>query len=381
MQKVLVIIPTYNEALNIRQVIEALQAVAARSKSNIFRVLVVDDRSPDGTAKIVKKLQREYGNIHLLSGKKAGLGRAYMRGFKYALKQEDFDVAVMMDADLSHKPSDIPALLKDIQQGADYVIGSRYVAGGTIKGDWPLSRRINSQVANFVARKLVGISQPVTDLTGGFKAIRREALAQIDLDNLRAGGYFFQVSLLHAFLLKEFRVREVPITFMNRTQGNSKLKMSDIIEFLYSAYKLDPNAPVQKFVRFGFVGACGTVVNLGILSFLVHFTDTEVLIAALIAIELSIVFNFFLNHYYTFKGYGSYQISARRESIRSVSNKMLKFNIGALGGAIISFSTFSLLYKVGGVHYAPADIIAILVAMSWNFWISTHYVWRAIDPR
>jgi len=379
MQKVLSIIPTYNEAANIDRVIDAVEHVAARMRSYDFSLLIVDDNSPDGTAKHVKVLQKQYDNIDLLSGQKSGLGRAYIRGLTYALKLGEFDAFIMMDGDLSHNPADIPTLLKALSSGADYVIGSRYTEGGAISGNWPLSRKINSRVANFMARKLVGITDTVTDLTGGFKAIRAEALAVIDLDSLNASGYIFQVSLLHAFLLKGFRVQEVPISFANRQYGTSKLKMRDIIEFLYRAYKLNPNAPIQRFVRFGVVGACGTIVNLAVLTLLVKLGHAEVLLSAAIAIEVSIIFNFFLNHYYTFKGYGSYPVRSRRESFHTLLLKMGKFNIGALGGAAISFTMFTLLYKLAHLNYLLADIIAIGVAMSWNYYVSTHFVWKAID--
>ena len=259
------------------------------------------------------------------------------------------------------------------------MIGSRYVTGGVIDGTWPLHRRLMSIAANLVARRLVGITTDVTDLTGGFKAIRREALEQIHFDDLNARGYIFQVSLLHAFLLKGFKVAEVPITFTNRSQGSSKLKTRDIVEFLYCAYKLNPHAPIQRIVRFGVVGACGSVVNLGLLTTLVKFGHLEVLPSAALAIEGSILFNFFLNHYYTFRGYGAYQIHKRKESKQTLILKMMKFNAGALGGAAISFTTFTLLFKFAGINYIFADVIAIGVAMSWNYWVSTRFVWKAVD--
>jgi dolichol-phosphate mannosyltransferase len=380
MKKVLVILPTYNEAQNIEQVVTAIEHVAQRSHRYAYSLLIVDDRSPDGTAQKVKLLQKRYDNIHLLSGEKAGLGNAYIRGFQYALKKLDaYDSFVMMDADLSHNPDDIPTLLRILYRGSDYVIGSRYASGGAIPGSWSLVRIVNSRVANFVARKLVGIADGVNDVTGGFKAIRREALEKIDLSSLNVKGYIFQVSLLHAFLSHGFQVTEVPITFANRQYGTSKMKMHDIIEFLYRAYKLNPDAPIQRLVRFGVVGACGTVVNLVILTFLVKLLHTEVLFSDAIAIEASIIFNFFLNHYYTFKGYGSNPIRTRKESIHTFLVKMGTFNIGALGGATISFTTFTILFKLVHMNYALADVIAILIAMSWNYWMSTHFVWRVVD--
>jgi dolichol-phosphate mannosyltransferase len=379
MGKILVIIPTYNEADNIDQVIELVERVARRSHSYVFSLLIVDDRSPDGTAKHVKTLQKQFNNIHLLSGDKAGLGRAYIRGLSYTLKHLDFEVCILMDGDLSHNPEDIPALLKAINAGADYVIGSRYISGGAVSGDWPLIRIINSRIANFVARKLVGITDNVTDLTGGFKAIRREALEKIDLNSLNVRGYIFQVSLLHAFIREGFVVREVPITFSNRTRGTSKLKLGDIVEFLYRAYKLNPNAPVQRFVRFGFVGACGSVVNLAILSLLVKLGHVDAVISVAIAIEISILFNFLLNHFYTFRGYGAYSKHSGSESTLTLLRKMGIYNVGALGGAGISFVTFTILYKLAGITYLIADVVGIGIALSWNYFVSTRFVWRVID--
>ena len=379
MKKVLVIIPTYNEVNNIDQVIELVEQVRTKLRSYELSVLIVDDKSPDGTAKHVKTLQKKYDNIKLLSGEKSGLGSAYIRGFNYALKIRDDNVFIMMDADLSHNPEDIPALLKAISKGSDYVIGSRYATGGAISGSWPLIRVITSRVANFVARKLTGITNNVTDLTGGFKAIRREAIQEIDLNALNVKGYIFQVSLLHNFVAKGFKVSEVPITFTDRQNGSSKLRLRDVTEFIYRAYKLNPNAPIQKLTRFGFVGTCGAIVNLAILTILVKLFHSEVLIADLIAIECSIIFNFFLNHFYTFKGYGAYTARTKKESLNSILIKMGKFNIGTLGGAAINFLVFMTLFKATGVNYVISDIVAILIAMSWNYFVSTRFVWRAID--
>jgi dolichol-phosphate mannosyltransferase len=379
MKKVLVIIPTYNEADNISRLVEAVENVVSRLHSYELSLLIVDDRSPDGTAKKVRLLKKQYKNIQLLSGNKNGLGRAYIRGFQYALKHRDDEIFIMMDADLSHNPKDIPALLKAITQGSDYVIGSRYASGGAISGSWPILRVVTSRVANFVARRLTGITDNVTDLTGGFKAIRREALQEIDLDSLNVKGYIFQVSLLHAFLSNGFKVSEIPITFTDRQHGNSKLRLRDITEFIYRAYKLSPDSPIQKIVRFGFVGTCGAIVNLAILTLLVKLLHSDVLISDLIAIECSIIFNFLLNHFYTFRGYGAYTVRTKKESLNSMLVKMGKFNIGTLGGAAINFLVFSTLFKAVGINYIISDVVAILIAMSWNYFISTRFVWRAID--
>jgi dolichol-phosphate mannosyltransferase len=379
MKKVLVVIPTYNEADNIDQIIGSIERVAERQNTYTFNLLIVDDKSPDGTAKRVAALQKKYANIELLSGNKVGLGKAYIRGFQHALQHGDHDIFVMMDGDLSHNPEDIPALLDAVTQGSDYVIGSRYTVGGSISGNWPMIRKITSRTANFIARKLTGITDNITDLTGGFKAIRREALQSIDLGKLNVKGYIFQVSLLHAFIEHGFSISEVPITFTDRQRGKSKLKLRDVTEFLYKAYKLNPQAPIQKLVRFAFVGTCGAVVNLAILTALVRLFRFEVLPADIIAIEGSIIFNFFFNHLYTFRGYGSYTAQSRRESLNALLVKLGKFNVGTLGGAAINFLTFTFLYKEVEINYVISDLVAIIIAMSWNYFVSTRFVWKAID--
>lgn len=377
MNKVLVIVPTYNEVETIGELIERLESLNSSNSSFKINLLIVDDRSPDGTAKLVDGYAKKYGNIERISGEKAGLGTAYLRGFKQALKG-DANIIVMMDADMSHSPDDLEPLLNEIVAGADYVIGSRYLEESVIDKNWPRSRLFSSHIANFIAKRLVGIKSDVNDYTGGYKAIRRQALEKIDLNKISASGYVFQVSLLHAFLKDGFIVREVPITFRARELGESKLGIMDFIEFIYRAYKLNPNAPIQRFVRFCLIGGVGTIVNLTTLFLLIHFTKLDAIIAAALAIEISVIGNFFLNHHYTFKGYGANTIK-KRETLPAMIHKLAKYNAGAVGGAIISLGIFSLLYKVGHVEYLLSDILAILCATSWNYYISSRFVWKVFD--
>ena len=378
MKTVLIIIPTYNEAENIEKVVTVLQTVGSKLRGYHFQLLIVDDNSPDGTATIVRKLKQQHKNIDLLLGQKAGLGKAYLRGFEYALDKILFDICIMMDADLSHSPHDIPALLLAVADGADYVIGSRYIVGGAISNEWPRSRILTSYVANMVAHKLAGIPSNISDTTSGFKAIRRSALEQLNLSNINAKGYIFQVSLLHAVLVQQLAVQEVPIGFTDRQYGKSKIRITDILEFVYRAYKLNPSAPIQRLARFGAVGACGTLVNLAILVSLVKLGHVAVLLSGALAIEASILFNFSLNHLYTFKGYGANPISHQRTPWRRLLSKAVRYNFGTLIGAIISFTVFSLLFKTAHMQYVLADIIAVAAATSWNYWVSVRFVWEAI---
>jgi dolichol-phosphate mannosyltransferase len=371
-KKALVIIPTYNELENIKAIITSVKDAQKGATKYTFEILIVDDNSPDGTGRVVRALARKNKQLHMISGQKAGLGKAYVRGFIYGLRQKRYDAFIMMDADFSHDPEAIPGLLAALEQGNDYVIGSRYVHGGSIPGNWPLVRIINSRFANFLARSLIGIDKTITDLTGGFKAIRSTALEEIDLNSLHAAGYFFQVNLLHAFLQKGFKIAEAPIHFADRTYGDSKLKLQDIIEFIYRAYTLNPQSPIRRLVRFCIVGLSGTVVNLAALSVLVTIFHISAFPADAIAIETSIVSNFFFNYNYTFH-------SQVKETRLTLLTKLVKFNVSALGGALISFALFTSLYSYAHWQYYTADIIGIIVSTGWNYWISTRLIWKTVD--
>jgi dolichol-phosphate mannosyltransferase len=191
-----------------------------------FHILVVDDSSPDGTAEIVEELQADCANLHLLSrNEKTGLGSAYIAGFNYALER-DYEAVVQMDADMSHDPKDVPLLIEAIEN-ADLAIGSRYISGINVV-NWPLQRLIISYGANIYTRLVTRL--PVRDATGGFKCWRREALEAINLDGVRSQGYSFQIEMTYRVWLKGFRITEIPIIFVDRTVGESKMTRSIMIE-------------------------------------------------------------------------------------------------------------------------------------------------------
>ena len=175
--KVVIILPTYNERDNIGRMIDALQDQSL-GFGHELHVLVVDDSSPDGTAEVVRMKQTAYPNLHLLMGQKAGLGAAYIRGMIHAMDQLHADVVFEMDADFSHKPEDVPRLMAAIDQGADFVIGSRYVKGGSIPKEWGLMRRLNSLGGNIVGRYIAGLYK-IRDCTAGFRAIKTSLLRKV----------------------------------------------------------------------------------------------------------------------------------------------------------------------------------------------------------
>ena len=378
MKKALVILPTYNEADNIKPIVTEIFKVSEKMPAWRLAVLVADDNSPDGTAKIVRSLQNQHKDLHLITGQRAGLGKAYIRGFKFGLKHRSYNAFVMMDADFSHDPAAIPTLLAGIDKGYDYVIGSRYVPGSQITKNWSRTNLISSRLANLIARIFIDIKD-VADLTGGFRVVRRSALEKINLQGIHAGGNVFLVNLLHEFSRHGFVISEAPVNFRDRRYGKSKRRIRDVFEFLYITYRLNPNSRPRRMIRFGLVGFSGTIVNLLVIYCMVHLLHQIVLLSDAVAIEVSIISNFFMNHYYTFRAAFTSPRSSRQEPTRSILIKLGKYNLIALGGAAISFVFFAVGFKALGLNYILADLIAIILSLSWNYWMSIHIVWKVVD--
>jgi dolichol-phosphate mannosyltransferase len=228
-KKALVIIPTFNEAENIPTIVPKVL-----EQNETFHVLVVDDNSPDGTARLVKKLQESNSRVHLIErSAKLGLGTAYVAGFKYALAN-GFDFVFEMDADFSHDPRALNTLLEKISE-YDLVIGSRYISGVNVV-NWPMKRLMLSYSANIYTRIITGM--PVKDATGGFKCYRRNVLESLDLDSITSNGYAFQIEINFMTWEKGFRLIEVPIIFVDRRIGVSKMSKNIISEAAWMVWKL-----------------------------------------------------------------------------------------------------------------------------------------------
>jgi dolichol-phosphate mannosyltransferase len=229
MPKSLIVIPTYNEAENVPQIVPQIL-----EQDPTFHVLVVDDNSPDGTARIVKEMQGSEPRIHLLERPgKMGLGTAYVAGFTYALAQ-GFDFVFEMDADFSHDPKALPVLYAKAQE-CDLVIGSRYISGVNVV-NWPMRRLLLSYSANFYTRIITGM--PIKDATAGFKCYRRRVLEAIDLAAIHSNGYSFQIETNFLAWRKGFKVCEVPIVFVDRRAGTSKMSKSIVYEAAWMVWKL-----------------------------------------------------------------------------------------------------------------------------------------------
>jgi dolichol-phosphate mannosyltransferase len=222
---VVVCLPTYNERENIERMVRALGEVLPEDG----RVLVIDDGSPDGTGDIADRLATELPWVEVLHRpRKEGLGRAYVDGFRHALAS-DAGLVLEMDCDFSHDPADVPRLIAAVEEGADLALGSRYVRGGGT-ANWGLARRLISYGASVYTRVLL---MPIHDATGGFKCFRRRVLEVIDLETIDAAGYVFQIETTYRALRLGFRVAEVPIRFVDRTAGQSKMSRAIVLEAVW----------------------------------------------------------------------------------------------------------------------------------------------------
>jgi dolichol-phosphate mannosyltransferase len=245
-----VVLPTYNEAENVRVVIPRIFEQAIKIPTHDLHVVVVDDNSPDGTAVVVREFMGTFPNLHLLTGEKRGLGEAYKRGMAYALEELQADLIFEMDADLQHDPSLLPLFVMLANNGFSLVIGSRFVLGGATP-NFPWHRKLISVIATWLVRLFGGFSA-LTDCTSGYRCIKAEVFAKCDLRGLAGRGYSFQSSLLCELIRNGARVIEVPIVFQERKQGESKLSFRDQIEFLLNLFRLRfkrPSRAVNTLAR------------------------------------------------------------------------------------------------------------------------------------
>lgn len=239
----IVIIPTYNERENIENIIRAVFGL-----DKVFHIFIIEDGSPDGTAAIVKKLQEEYPDrLFMVERKgKLGLGTAYIAGFKWALAH-NYQYIFEMDADFSHNPQDLPRLYKACaEDGSDVAIGSRYVSGVNVV-NWPMGRVLMSYFASKYVRFITGI--PIHDTTAGFKCYRRRVLETIDLDNIQFKGYAFQIGMKFTAYKCGFKITEVPVIFINRELGTSKMNGSIFGEAVFGVIKLKIGSWFHKYPK------------------------------------------------------------------------------------------------------------------------------------
>jgi dolichol-phosphate mannosyltransferase len=360
-----VIIPTFNEEANIRNIVMAVDAVFHEHSLN-GQILVVDDNSSDSTISIVRDLNRTRENVEILVREQDhGLSQSVADGFSHAKS----DVFIVIDADFSHPPVLIPRMYEEIRNGNDIVIGSRYMEGGGIS-EWPLKRRIISIGATFLGRLLF---PDITDPVSGFFAVRKAVVADAPL---KPRGYKILLEVLGKGVWQ--KDKEIPFQFVDREAGSSKLKISTIIEYaqqvmditVFSFFHHQSAAwrEWKRVFKFGIVGISGIVVNLVILYLLVEFFILNKDLASLIATEFAILNNFIWNDLWTFHSNENRKYSSKWQ-------RLAAFNIVSAGGALINFGVFLVLTKWFAVYYLAAQFIGILVAFIWNFSVNRRFTW------
>lgn len=400
--KIVVITPTYNEKVNMERMIPLLEReVFPTIKNHDMYILVADDRSPDGTAELVQSFMKKWKNISLLFGDKKGLGDAYIRAMKYAMGVMKADAVIEFDADFQHDPHDIPRLIKAMDEGFDYVIGSRYIKKGEIPKEWGIHRKIQSIFGNLFARVVLLLPQ-VHDVTSGLKLTKTEFLKKVDLDNIYSRYYAYKLQILFEVIKNKAKVKEIPIIFYERKEGSSKLEKKDLFDSFYVVLRLRFRES-KRFVKFLIVGGTGFIVQLlmqelsiltgvafllavWVIGFDLPFGVRDVpkvgnSIAVGIGAESAIISNFLINNFWTFHD------TRKLKEKSPVLIRMLKFNIMSLLSIIVQVLTVSLMILLLGTHIKffnlsiPTRIVVLLptiaaIVIPLNYFIYNKIIWK-----
>jgi len=371
MDKIVIVMPSYNEAENMPRMIEELfEKEFPQIEGAEMHLLVVDDNSPDGTGKIVKEKEGRYENLHLLTGEKKGLGWAYIRGFKYATEKLGADAVMEMDADFQHPTRFVKGMVRAYLEGADYVIGSRYIKGGSVPKEWALSRKMVSLFGNLFIR-LVLVKPRIHDLTTGFRLMRvKGVLDKIDLDNLMEPERFaYKVDLLYQCIKNAKKTVEVPLEFAPRLKEKSKFNPKEMISTFKVAIILGIKDK-QKFIKFGTVGFIGFLVNFFFLRVFRGMGLPEVL-AWLFSTELAIINNYVLNNIWTFR-------EAKIGGLKKTFVKFFQFNVTSAGALAIQAIFGPLGVKLIGVEndWLVLAVVVLLLVLPYNYFMYNVVIWK-----
>jgi dolichol-phosphate mannosyltransferase len=359
-----VVLPTFNERDNIEVVVRSIFAAMSGHPTHRIVVLVVDDASPDGTGDVVRRLKATFSDLHLLVGRKLGLGDAYKRGFAHAMREWAPDLVIQMDADGQHDPSVLPLFVDLANHGFSVVIGSRFVAGASTP-DFALSRLLISRTGNFLVRMIGGIAR-IHDCTSGFRCISTKLLPQCNFEFLSTRGYSFQSALICELIRNGGRVIEVPIAFGERRSGQSKLSFRDQWEFVVGLVKLRFRNS-GELMRYGLVGLSGTLVNFAVYLPLTRLANVTPELAAPLAIEIAILSNFILHTLWTF--------SARPQRT-TILARISRFHfVAALGGAA-NYLTFLGLLRLASINDVVSNLLGIAVGAVVNYVLNANWTWR-----
>lgn len=367
--KAVVILPTYNERENIILLLDSLHKAVASIKDFEFTYLVVDDTSPDGTAEVVRDYQKKHQDVVILTGRKEGLGIALLRGMTYAAGKLRADIIVQMDADLSHDPAALPQFFEKIKRGADFVVGSRYIPGGSIPDNWGIHRKLFSIAGNAIVR--FGLGFPVVhDWTGGYRVYSRRYLEVNAAEMGQYRGYVFQIAFLHKSILHGAKIAEVPINFTDRRFGRSKIAPSEYIRDVlwYVASARWDSIVHGPFAKFAVVGTIGFIINTAVLEVLVAL-KAHPAVGSAVGAELAIISNFILNNSWTFR--------QRKITGSRWLGKFFQFNLTSVGAIIIQAGTVWLGTAIFGLNtYRLFYILGVGIGLIWNYTMYSRVIWR-----
>ena len=387
-KRAIVIIPTYNERENIGRTIETLLPIFDDITDWSMGILIVDDTSPDKTYEIVREYEKKDKRVNLfLNAKKSGLGGAYIKGMTHAFGELGADVVFEFDADLSHDPTKIPDFLREIDAGADMVLGTRYKLGGSLPPDWGLHRKFLSVGGNLLIMTVLGDLR-YRDWTSGYRAVSKQVFESVSpkLKGDRFTGYTFQIGSLYYALQAGFKVVEsVPYAFKDRTIGESKIGPEYIKNTLLFVFRMRLEALAQnRVIKFALVGGMGALVQLASLQLFRQLLGGEQWyeLAVFLSIETAIVSNFILNNIWTFKD--------KKLEPAQVPKKFLAFNLSSFGSIVIQMvlatagkawigiiPLFTVPFTAIVIDSGLVFVVAgIGLGMVWNYFAYTRFIWK-----
>lgn len=367
--KVVVVIPTYNERDNIITLLDALARAFVTVKRHTISYLVVDDTSPDGTLDVVKKYKKDHKNVFVISGKREGLGKALLRGMTEAFEQMGAEAVLQIDADLSHDPSVAPKFLEALDNGATFVVGSRYIPGGAIPSNWGLIRKIYSIVGNTIVRFGLG-HVTIRDWTGGYRAYLKKYYIDNKQEMAPYSGYVFQIAFLHKSVHRGAIVREIPFHFTDRLFGHSKIAPGEYIFNIYKYMAISRFLELRHgpFAKFAVVGTAGFIINTTILELMVR-AGFHPAVGSAVGAECAIISNFIFNNNWTFRG--------RKIGGLQAIPKFFQFNATSIGAILIQSGTVALgTFMFGRDSYRWFYLLGVGIGMLWNYTMYSRLIWK-----
>jgi len=375
MSKIVIIIPTYNERENVERMIDVLEEdIFPKIKNNQMEVLFVDGKSPDGTGEMVKKRMEKYGNLKLfLEEKKEGLGAAYKKGMKYAVEKLGADAVIEFDADFQHDPKYILDLVERFNEGYDYIIGSRFVKGGSYPKEWAFYRKIYTKYGNLFSRIVLFFPNvnKVKDVSTGLKLTRvKGVLDKVDFSKI-ANGFYYKTQILYQIVNMRAKVVEIPLEFKLREKGETKMGFSNAIGTFKAVITLRLTDPkILHFIKFGTVGFTGYLVNAFFLYLFAKIGFWE-WAAWATSTELAIITNFTLNNLWTFR-------AEKIGGAKKLSYKFLQFNLTSSGALFIQTSLGTLGVALFGPQYRQLllPFIVLFLVMPYNYFMANVVIWK-----